>query len=121
MCSFGSFFFSSRRRHTRSKRDWSSDVCSSDLGKSSEGKGEAKHHVESAMRLVDPAWCKRFIHSNASSGEGLIRMLEDTRVKLNLTKEVRKNRFVIFNSEMVTTFNAAARKDSSLSGYLRQA
>src|SRR5699024_11810314 len=26
-----SFFFTSRRRHTRSKRDWSSDVCSSDL------------------------------------------------------------------------------------------
>src|SRR5204862_5138977 len=26
------FFFSSRRRHTRSLRDWSSDVCSSDLG-----------------------------------------------------------------------------------------
>src|SRR5699024_11451264 len=26
-----SFFFSSRRRHTSSKRDWSSDVCSSDL------------------------------------------------------------------------------------------
>src|SRR5699024_1787809 len=25
------FFFSIRRRHTRSKRDWSSDVCSSDL------------------------------------------------------------------------------------------
>src|SRR5699024_11377444 len=27
----GACFFSSRRRHTRSKRDWSSDVCSSDL------------------------------------------------------------------------------------------
>src|SRR5690606_39832623 len=26
------FFFSSRRRHTRFSRDWSSDVCSSDLG-----------------------------------------------------------------------------------------
>src|SRR5690606_40167015 len=26
-----SFFFSSRRRHTRFSRDWSSDVCSSDL------------------------------------------------------------------------------------------
>src|SRR5438874_9192218 len=26
-----SFFFSSRRRHTMSLRDWSSDVCSSDL------------------------------------------------------------------------------------------
>src|SRR5438874_7452670 len=29
MCTI--FFFSSRRRHTRSLRDWSSDVCSSDL------------------------------------------------------------------------------------------
>src|SRR2546429_2547963 len=29
--SFFFFFFSSRRRHTRCSRDWSSDVCSSDL------------------------------------------------------------------------------------------
>src|SRR5687768_18011403 len=29
--SFYFFFFSSRRRHTRCSRDWSSDVCSSDL------------------------------------------------------------------------------------------
>src|SRR5690606_40125277 len=28
---FHYFFFSSRRRHTRFSRDWSSDVCSSDL------------------------------------------------------------------------------------------
>src|SRR5207245_3972413 len=37
LCMFGTFFvvfffFSSRRRHTRCYRDWSSDVCSSDLG-----------------------------------------------------------------------------------------
>src|SRR2546422_1768219 len=32
---FGFFFFSSRRRHTRCSRDWSSDVCSSDLRRSS--------------------------------------------------------------------------------------
>src|SRR5437868_8758502 len=31
LCTQRLFFFSSRRRHTRSKRDWSSDVCSSDL------------------------------------------------------------------------------------------
>src|SRR5258707_9556161 len=31
LCSFFFFFFSSRRRHTRYWRDWSSDVCSSDL------------------------------------------------------------------------------------------
>src|SRR5262245_63552423 len=31
-CSIFVFFFSSRRRHTRCLSDWSSDVCSSDLG-----------------------------------------------------------------------------------------
>src|SRR6266511_403551 len=31
MCTFVFFFFSSRRRHTIFSRDWSSDVCSSDL------------------------------------------------------------------------------------------
>src|SRR6266498_5076783 len=31
MCVLFVFFFSSRRRHTRCGRDWSSDVCSSDL------------------------------------------------------------------------------------------
>src|SRR5690606_40781126 len=31
------FFFSSRRRHTRFSRDWSSDVCSSDLAEAVKG------------------------------------------------------------------------------------
>src|SRR5262249_59170333 len=31
-CRVWLFFFSSRRRHTRLVSDWSSDVCSSDLG-----------------------------------------------------------------------------------------
>src|SRR2546429_9235865 len=33
------FFFSSRRRHTRCSRDWSSDVCSSDLDRLEERLG----------------------------------------------------------------------------------
>src|SRR5256884_1071249 len=33
------FFFSSRRRHTRCSRDWSSDVCSSDLSVQDEHDG----------------------------------------------------------------------------------
>src|SRR5205809_420040 len=37
------FFFSSRRRHTRCSRDWSSDVCSSDLGFLSFHSHAAKH------------------------------------------------------------------------------
>src|SRR5204863_4923291 len=35
------FFFSSRRRHTRSLRDWSSDVCSSDLDETERGRIQA--------------------------------------------------------------------------------
>src|SRR3712207_8889095 len=34
------FFFSSRRRHTRYWRDWSSDVCSSDLSENNTGRNE---------------------------------------------------------------------------------
>src|SRR5207253_4603492 len=38
------FFFSSRRRHTRWPRDWSSDVCSSDLPDA--GESSAGHNGE---------------------------------------------------------------------------
>src|SRR2546422_1616340 len=47
------FFFSSRRRHTRCSRDWSSDVCSSDLarlGAARERAGRAAAEVEEARR-----------------------------------------------------------------------
>src|SRR2546427_10749140 len=40
------FFFSSRRRHTRFDCDWSSDVCSSDLG----GCGAGQARVKTAPR-----------------------------------------------------------------------
>src|SRR5699024_5899262 len=51
------FFSSSRRRHTRSKRDWSSDVCSSDLLRgrppSEEGgRPEREGHQEPHQDLV---------------------------------------------------------------------
>src|SRR6266508_6414630 len=49
------FFFSSRRRHTRWPRDWSSDVCSSDLergerqiGDGEGAEGEPDHQVAAA-------------------------------------------------------------------------
>src|SRR5256885_1787003 len=35
----GTFFFSSRRRHTRLQGDWSSDVCSSDLQAAARARG----------------------------------------------------------------------------------
>src|SRR5215813_2161564 len=48
-----SFFFSSRRRHTRCGRDWSSDVCSSDLPDKVRKPGSVGTPVEGVeLRLV---------------------------------------------------------------------
>src|SRR5437870_11794903 len=44
------FFFSSRRRHTRWPRDWSSDVCSSDL----EPQGELLSALGTEVHLAAP-------------------------------------------------------------------
>src|SRR5687768_18563906 len=44
-----SFFFSSRRRHTRCSRDWSSDVCSSDLVEAPEVLTEHRGRVEAGI------------------------------------------------------------------------
>src|SRR5260221_10339702 len=54
------FFFSSRRRHTRSLCDWSSDVCSSDLRdhcgrriiRSEEHTSELQSHSDLVCRLL---------------------------------------------------------------------
>src|SRR5207249_342456 len=50
------FFFSSRRRHTRSKREWSSDVCSSDLYSYSVAAEEERGRKEEAYDLIVKAW-----------------------------------------------------------------
>src|SRR5699024_11801589 len=46
------FFFSRRRRHTSSKRDWSSDVCSSDLGEAQRVKLASELHKRSNGRTI---------------------------------------------------------------------
>ena len=53
---FCCFFFSSRRRHTRLVRDWSSDVCSSDLGLPFIGRSSlAKTLVNGSSLVPSPA------------------------------------------------------------------
>src|SRR5947207_13269832 len=47
------FFFSSRRRHTRSLCDWSSDVCSSDLDCGEAGLHERGWRGQGPARRVD--------------------------------------------------------------------
>src|SRR5204863_5861556 len=51
------FFFSSRRRHTRSLRDWSSDVCSSDLIPGSASRNMNRVTGRLAARRYAPQTC----------------------------------------------------------------
>src|SRR5690625_5408161 len=44
------FFFSSRRRHTRWPRDWSSDVCSSDLIRIGDERVISEMHAWAVLR-----------------------------------------------------------------------
>src|SRR5438874_7160564 len=66
------FFFSSRRRHTRSLRDWSSDVCSSDLVANHELTGAAAVAGVIAggrvLRMDLPAELPRARHDERAGG-----------------------------------------------------
>src|SRR5262249_57106017 len=52
------FFFSSRRRHTRLVSDWSSDVCSSDLGREGWHAGGTSVRPRPTLRdhVLEPAY-----------------------------------------------------------------
>src|SRR5437867_12099249 len=80
------FFFSSRRRHTRSYGDWSSDVCSSDLvppdlfGKLDEEslhRSGLRGHVE---RIRPPSPCQRGPSASALRYTSRYRRSEERRV-----------------------------------------
>src|SRR6266542_5867311 len=59
------FFFSSRRRHTRCYRDWSSDVCSSDLAYA--GTGEAYWRL--FQETKDESWVPKALEACHRAGE----------------------------------------------------
>src|SRR2546421_3610234 len=74
------FFFSSRRRHTRSDRDLSSDVCSSDLGVEMVVALLAILKAGGAYLPLDPVY----------PIERLQYMLEDAKPRVLLTQEALK-------------------------------
>src|SRR5699024_6827575 len=75
------FFFSSRRRHTRSKRDWSSDVCSSDLYLHINQICKYKHIVSSYTKII---------REELISDPTNIELLLDEFVVFNRSQEKRK-------------------------------
>src|SRR6266511_3102726 len=78
------FFVSSRRRHTRFSRDWSSDVCSSDLKKMARvwvGKEAYKLNKESAIQTL-----KRCFRDPAAVGQLAENLKQSERDGLMLMK-----------------------------------
>src|SRR5699024_11911896 len=65
------FFFSSRRRHTRSKRDWSSDVCSSDLLQTILHAG-APLRLYNEKRVLEPSSHIRSLHGTFGQVRSLV-------------------------------------------------
>src|SRR6266702_7974534 len=80
------FFFSSRRRHTRWPRDWSSDVCSSDLGLAKESDALkplndfwATYEI-AGVALVDMGmWHWMYDHPNATPAELNVALVQIAR------------------------------------------
>src|SRR5207249_9375495 len=89
------FFFSSRRRHTRSKRDWSSDVCSSDLNRSEalltelvkQASGDSRLAFSIGMIFVK--W-ERFEQAEKAFNEALEAAPANLDVLYNLRSEERR-------------------------------
>src|SRR5690606_39279136 len=73
------FFFSSRRRHTRFSRDWSSDVCSSDLDIVSHGLAHSPEgrHIFPRMTIEDNLRLGAFLRSDKAGIEKDIKRAYD--------------------------------------------
>src|SRR2546429_7050540 len=63
------FFFSSRRRHTRCSRDWSSDVCSSDLITGCSSKNSAGSKPPDTLRPTGAPTTFAYLRSEEHTSE----------------------------------------------------
>src|SRR2546421_5439527 len=86
------FFFSSRRRHTRSDRDWSSDVCSSDLLLFRKATEDVQLEFDPFLR-IEPAHGEPriadFLESEVRRGHGRVNHLGIRSEERRVGKECR--------------------------------
>src|SRR2546427_3586570 len=79
------FFFSSRRRHTRFDCDWSSDVCSSDLGLVFNVGTGGRYTLNHTLRLLEKISGKRANPRYDPPREGDIR---DSQADIGLARTI---------------------------------
>src|SRR5690606_40345439 len=93
------FFFSSRRRHTRFSRDWSSDVCSSDLARINDTKEDGRnvnlqldyvrpfsdhHKLEAGYRtIIRRSMDYQYSQSDSTLGDRKSTRLNSSHVKIS--------------------------------------
>src|SRR2546422_9839 len=98
------FFFSSRRRHTRCSRDWSSDVCSSDLEAVGINPVVVHGGGKAITRAMEAAGLKaNFIQGQRVTDEATVQVVEQV-----LSREI--------NPEVVKTVNELGGKARGFSG-----
>src|SRR3712207_6991640 len=110
ICCITFFFFSSRRRHTRYWRDWSSDVCSSDLTARDRphDRGECFMTATPAGgAAVDALLAPDFLADVATRSMADVRRLrrqaEQEEVNLSYTRRLLQGRLDIVRSEEHTS------------------
>src|SRR5690606_41134396 len=79
------FFFSSRRRHTRFSRDWSSDVCSSDLKVSA----LSIEKIRSCMSIFGCKPTKNALYSRGENGKLPLRLVPQVIQLLDRIHQLR--------------------------------
>src|SRR5256886_11162122 len=84
-------FFSSRRRHTRFDCDWSSDVCSSDLGKDFiiKAKGDVKIEGTKGLQLKAGTQFKATGSAGVEVSSSAITTIKGSMVQINRSEERR--------------------------------
>src|SRR5438034_9329561 len=83
------FFFSSRRRHTRSLCDWSSDVCSSDLDDGTVHTKKVSSSVDDYARAIVEG-IRELFHETGVTGHDVNEVLHGTTVASNARSEERR-------------------------------
>src|SRR5690606_40247167 len=94
------FFFSSRRRHTRFSRDWSSDVCSSDLphGMYQDRYRRPPEPTRDAVASFAPAVILR-----RRSQRGLVDVFRKIEAQLEQSRRVLDGLLPLFDPDFVPT------------------
>src|SRR5438067_8540293 len=115
------FFFSSRRRHTRSKRDWSSDVCSSDLSPTTSSAGRGRPRAEGLAGEgddlspgADPELPAVMLRSDAPPAEPLVLRLPAAALPAPVLRLVESGEYLVHAVRLPAPFalRLAARLES---------